>query len=125
MLKTSYTLFFIFAYSLVAYAQDTHSAVKISGSLTNDQNKPVDYASVSLLRVPDSTFVKGTLSNESGLYFFENVKPGNYLVKATSVGYSKDLSKPFYVADVAYTIIVPELRMHKGSSSLQTVMRYG
>ena len=121
MLKAFITIFFLFTCSLGIYAQGNHSTVKISGSLTNDQNKPVDYASVSLLRVADSTIVKGALSSETGLYAFENIKPGNYIVKATSVGYNKALSKSFYVADGAGTIAVPVLQMHEGSHSLQAV----
>lgn len=120
MLKTFVTLFFLFVYSLGVHAQN-HSAIKVSGSLTDDQNKPVDYASVSLVRVSDSTVVKGTLSNETGLYVFENINPGNYLVKVTSVGYTKASSQPFYVADGAPAIVVPVLIMHEGSHSLQTV----
>ncbi|WP_259067042.1 TonB-dependent receptor domain-containing protein [Mucilaginibacter sp. X4EP1] len=120
MLKTFVTLFFLFVYSLGVHAQN-HSAIKVSGSLTDDQNKPVDYASVSLVRVSDSTVVKGTLSNETGLYVFENINPGNYLVKVTSVGYTKASSQPFYVADGAPAIVVPVLIMHQGSHSLQTV----
>jgi iron complex outermembrane recepter protein len=93
----------------------------VSGTLVNDIGEPVNFATVSLLRIKDSALVKGTLSNEAGLYTFENIKPGNYLVKVTSVGYIKAVGKPFYVANGSSTIIVPFLRMHEASSSLETV----
>jgi hypothetical protein len=121
MLKTFIAIIFLFAFSLGVYAQGIHSAIKVSGSLTNDQNKPVDYASVSLLRTADSTVIKGALSSETGSYTFDNIKPGNYVVKVTSVGYNKALSKSFYAADGAGTIVLPALVMHEGSHSLQMV----
>ena len=121
MLKTFIAIFFLFICSFGTHAQGIHSTIKISGSLTNDQNKPVDYASVSLLRAADSTVIKGALSSETGSYTFENIKPGNYLVKATSVGYNKALSKAFYATDGAGVIVVPVLVLHEGSHSLQQV----
>jgi iron complex outermembrane receptor protein len=32
----------------------------VTGSLIDEKSKPVDYATISLLRMPDSTIVKGT-----------------------------------------------------------------
>ncbi|MEN0052536.1 MAG: outer membrane beta-barrel family protein [Mucilaginibacter sp.] len=121
MLKTFIVFFFLFISSLGLYAQGIHSAINISGSLTNDQNKPVDYASVSLLRATDSTIVKGALSSETGSYIFENIKPGNYVIKVTSIGYIKGLSKTFNATGEVGTITLPTLIMHEASHSLQTV----
>lgn len=121
MLKRFATLLFLLAWSLGIFAQDMHSSVNISGTLANDQNKPIDYASVSLLRSVDSTLVKGALSSETGVYTFGNIKPGSYLVKVTSVGYMKVISNTFYAAESADPIVVPVLVMHADSHSLQTL----
>jgi iron complex outermembrane receptor protein len=96
-------------------------AAKVSGSLVNDQGKPLDYASVSIIKAIDSTIVKGALSNDNGVYTFEKIPAGKYLVKATVVGYVKAVSKPFTVTEGSTKVEVPVLNMQPGNTTLKTV----
>lgn len=96
-------------------------AAKVSGSLVNDQGKPLDYASVSIIKATDSTVVKGALSNDNGVYTFEKIPAGKYLVKATIVGYVKAVSKPFTVTEGSTKVEVPVLNMQPGNTTLKTV----
>jgi outer membrane receptor protein involved in Fe transport len=81
----------------------------------------MDYATVSLLNQKDSTVVKGALSNDAGLYTFEHIKPGNYLVKATSIGFSTAVSPAFTITGATDKFNAPTIKMTKGSRNLQTV----
>ncbi|NCD69506.1 outer membrane beta-barrel family protein [Mucilaginibacter agri] len=101
-----------------ARAQSSVSAVKVSGSLVNEQGKPADFATVSLLKAKDSVVVKGGLSNESGAYSFAGIRPGNYVIKATMVGYQKGLT-PITVG--AVNVIVPVIKMLPASKTLSAV----
>lgn len=94
------------------------STANISGFIINENGKPADYATVSLLNQKDSAVVKGGLSDEKGNYAF-TVKQGNYLVKVTMIGYQKGLSAP--IASGNATIIVPVIKMVPASKTLQTV----
>jgi iron complex outermembrane recepter protein len=96
-------------------------AVKVSGSLLDEQGKPMYFATVSLLKAQDSSVVKGTISNETGAYIFDHINAGSYIVKATVVGYQKAASKTFTVAGGASTINVPALKMQPGSHTLNAV----
>jgi hypothetical protein len=96
-------------------------AAKVSGSLVNDQGKPLDYASVSIIKATDSTVVKGALSNDNGVYSFDKIPAGKYLVKATIVGYVKAVSKPFTVTESSTKVEVPVLNMQPGNTTLKTV----
>ena len=61
--------------------------VSISGTVTDrDTKEGIEQVTVQLLR-GDSTFVKGTLTNESGAFSIDNVDDGRYIVKLSSVGY--------------------------------------
>ena len=71
----------------------------ITGAFVNDQTKPVDYATVTLLRAKDSTVVKGTLTNDAGRYTFDKITEGKYIVKGTSVGYQPAFTAAFDVAN--------------------------
>jgi len=96
-------------------------ATTVNGSLITAQGGLVDYATVSLLRQQDSAVVAGTLSTEAGLYKFEHVKPGTYIVKAFEVGYNQTLSQPFTLAGDAQPITVPALTMQAANHTLGTV----
>jgi len=53
----------------------------------NDINTPLPFASVQLLLKSDSSFVKGTTSNEDGIFSLINLKDNGYLLLISSVGY--------------------------------------
>lgn len=58
------------------------------GKLQDAQTgKPVEYASVALLRATDSTVVTGMLSKNNGDFIFEQVAFGRYLLKINFIGY--------------------------------------
>ncbi|GAA4400857.1 TonB-dependent receptor [Nibrella viscosa] len=71
----------------------------LSGQLHDTKNQPLPFAGILLLRLPDSTFVKGAVSTESGLFAFESVKKGQYVVVATCLGYRKTVSAPVSISE--------------------------
>ncbi|MEO8887022.1 MAG: outer membrane beta-barrel family protein [Mucilaginibacter sp.] len=95
------------------------ATAKVSGSLVDAQNKPVGYATISLLRAKDSSIVKGTLSADAGTYVFDHVAAGTYVIRATAVGYTKANSKGFTVATA--DVAVPPLTTKENTQSLATV----
>ena len=116
-----YTLLLVAISCSVSFAQQAAPAAKVSGALVNEQGKPLDYATVSLLRASDSTVVKGALSNDAGVYVFDNIKAGNYIIKATVVGYQKAVSKSFTVPANTPHVTAPALNLQTGSTELKGV----
>lgn len=113
-----YTLLLILGTG-TAFAQNAKSPGTISGKLVNDQSAAMDYATISLLRAKDSTVVKGTLTNDAGAYSFDNIKPGDYIIKATTVGYTAAMSAAFTVNTEA--VNVPLLKTRANVKALNTV----
>ncbi|MDB5112924.1 MAG: hypothetical protein JWR67_4038 [Mucilaginibacter sp.] len=81
----------------------------------------MEYTTVSLLKAKDSSIVKGTLSTDAGVYLFDRVPAGAYMIKATAVGYKKAVSNPFTINDNTQTITVPNLALQNNNQSLKTV----
>jgi iron complex outermembrane receptor protein len=104
----------------ITQAQTPVANAKISGSLVTEQGKPADYATVSLLRVKDSSIVKSSLSNEAGQYTIDKVNAGVYLIKATIIGYNKTISQPITVATGA-SVNIPPLKLLPVTSNLKAV----
>ncbi|GAA4100371.1 TonB-dependent receptor domain-containing protein [Mucilaginibacter panaciglaebae] len=116
-----YTLLLLIAGFPRVSAQATQTTNKVTGKLINERGTAVDYATISLLRSTDSTVVKGTLTNDAGVFVFNNIKPGNYIIKATNLGYAKMVSPPFVVQENKGPVIVPELKISNNVKVLTAV----
>ncbi|HEY0899880.1 MAG TPA: outer membrane beta-barrel protein [Sphingobacteriaceae bacterium] len=84
-----------FAQSVLAQSKTTGG--KIGGSVVDNNQKPLDYATIILMKAADSSITKTAFSDLSGKFTFENVAQGDYLVTASMVGYKKAVSKPITV----------------------------
>lgn len=82
------------ALALLLTCQITTQAQQISGTVNEETGKPVDKATVSLLKASDSSIVKLN-ATKSGNYAFETAPNGRYLVMATNVGYVPTYSSAF------------------------------
>lgn len=74
---------------------DTLKSSTITGLIYDQNNNPLEYCTVSLLRAGDSVSVKTVLSDSVGRYVFKNMEAGNYLIKAGQLGYNKYQSQVF------------------------------
>ena len=57
---------------LLLFVAVNGSAQFITGSITDRQGLPVEFANIVLLSVPDSSFLQGTVSDESGSFRISN-----------------------------------------------------
>jgi len=71
-----------------AFAQTT----QIKGIATNKNNEVIAYFSAQLLSVNDSSMIIGGAFMD-GVFLFEKIKPGNYLLKLSSVGFEPQYQK--------------------------------
>src|SRR6267142_2470144 len=115
------TLVLIIAGTSVTFAQTARGPAKISGSLSDENGKPIAFSTVSLLKAADSTIVMGTLSNETGQFTFDHISSGRYVVKATVVGYKTATTEAFAITPNTPEMILPSLKMAQASYSLDAV----
>lgn len=80
---TTLTILFMIISSTIA------AQVNISGTvIDNDSRDIIEFANIALLK-QDSTFVAGASSDTKGLFAFNGIPTGDYLLSATFVGYGK------------------------------------
>lgn len=80
-------------YSLIhslAYSQT------LTGRVSDEAGKFLEFANVTLHRATDSVFVKAALSDNQGQFEFENLPTGQFFVRVTQVGYQR-FSSPAFV----------------------------
>src|SRR5690606_20297586 len=70
-----------------------------TGKLTDKKTKePLIDAQISLLKVEDSTLVKGSLVDEEGIYLITDIEPNDYILRVISFGYT-DIFKRIQVPE--------------------------
>ena len=82
--------------NMAAFAQ------KITGKVSSN-NQPAPFATVLLLNAKDSVLVRGAVTNGEGNYEIENAVAGNYLLRASAVGFADVCSAPFVYDGKDYT----------------------
>ena len=92
----------------------------VSGSVLKTE-KPAEGATVSLLRAKDSAAVKLSASNKQGLFTFEQIKDGKYLVSVTTVGHQKAFSAIFELTPQQQSIQLPAITLNPVSKDLTGV----
>jgi outer membrane receptor protein involved in Fe transport len=96
-------------------------AQNIKGKVCLEKDKtPVQFASVGLVQLPDSTMITGVITLTDGGYFFEKVKPGNYFMKASFLGY-KPNGKRVTVEAGNREIVVDTIYLTEVTKSLNEV----
>lgn len=86
MNKTFSTLLTLLFFLLLPLTADAQEQLITGKLIDRDTKEAIEQATVQLLR-RDSTYVTGTLSDESGAFRLQVPEEGAYLVKITNVGY--------------------------------------
>ncbi len=102
-------------------AQTKLAGSKITGSVIDEQNKPLDFATILLVKTKDSAMVKSSMADAEGKFVFENISEGEYRVSANMVGYKKVFSKSFNINAGQLKIDLPPLQSSMDSKQLKEV----
>ncbi len=91
---------------------------KISGKITGAENEMLTGAVAELRNTKDSVLARAAVADAKGEYTLENVKPGEYFIKTTFLGYLPYTTKPFQF-DGTTTKVVSEIKMEVSSVTLK------
>ena len=79
---------------VLAGAAWAQSAAAVTGRVFDaDQQSPVEYANVVLYSLPESTQVTGAVTDATGAFRLEGVKPGRYYVELSFIGFKDRVVK--------------------------------
>ncbi|UHG89549.1 TonB-dependent receptor domain-containing protein [Spirosoma oryzicola] len=121
--QLTYCVLLMLGGSLMSSLSLAQSSVRtaVMGKVHDPAGKPLEFATLMLVKASDSTLVKGTIGDAEGGYTFDNVKPGTYQVTAQVVGFQKTLSRPFTVAADQPQTDVPALVLNNATKTLGEV----
>jgi iron complex outermembrane recepter protein len=94
---------------------------KINGTIKDGSQKNLQSATITLLKVKDSSSVKFAVANKNGEYEFVNVSDGKYMVSVSSVGYEKAFSAAFEITENVPEVSLPVIILTEKSKNLSEV----
>lgn len=109
----------VISFSNVGQAQ-TEINGKVNGVVVFS-GKPVESASIGLLRAKDSAVVKLAVSDKLGQFSVENVKQGKYLVTVQATGHARFYSSGFEISSVNTNHTVSNISLTAASKELRAV----
>src|SRR5689334_6094588 len=80
---------------ITAFYNDSLAQAKLSGIIRSASGQPVPDANVLLLRAQDSSFIKASVSDNTGAYVFDAADQGSYILAVSTVGIKQQYSQPF------------------------------
>lgn len=83
--------------------------------------KPIEFASVVLIHLPDSAVAGGTATDKKGRFVFESVKPGSYSVRSSFVGFSLLETQPFEINSQQAKYVIEPIGLLSDSKTLTSV----
>ena len=116
-------LFFLFSFSTSSFSQV--KSVTVSG-LVKDQTSSLGmpYVNVVTKAEKDSSFIAGTITNEEGRFSLAAVKPGNYYLEFSFIGYVTK-RQPLYVGSLTSFLDIGAVEIAEDSKKLDEVVITG
>ncbi|WP_405333993.1 TonB-dependent receptor domain-containing protein [Psychroserpens sp.] len=88
-MKSPRIFMFFLLCSLLSYGQDFF----VSGTIIDTENNPIEFANVILLNEDESEILKGTSTNDTGVFVLNNLQARTYVIKVSYIGYTEFTQK--------------------------------
>ncbi len=105
----------------IANAQDKPAGITLQGLVLDEQNKPVDYATISLFKTADSVLIKTAMTDAGGKFLFQNVNAGSYFIKTNMMGFVNGRTSPFNLTTANPTHNLADIKLKANSKTLNTI----
>lgn len=105
--------------TLVSQAQLKNG--KINGTVIDGNTKTIESATITLLRVKDSSVAKMGVADKTGKFEFDGVSEGRYIVSITAVGHNKGFSETFEINSSNPSVSLKIIELVPVAKSMGTV----
>lgn len=125
------TLSLLFFMTLISLSQAMmpvpNSAGAMSGTIKGivkdkDLKIAVEYATVSVFQMSDSSLINGTITNAKGEFELKKLKPGKYYVEVSFIGYNKKTIRNIPITRNHKTADLKKIFLSQASEALGEVM---
>ncbi|MGM0503844.1 MAG: TonB-dependent receptor domain-containing protein [Bacteroidota bacterium] len=127
MIRKIVIAFLIIGISLHAFAEEINKTEMSKGNLTgyvydSEVDKPLEYATVSIINIENGNVENGTISDESGFFQLKNIDPGVYRIEITFIGYEKKVIEKLEITNKNRKIELGQVMISPASESIDEVV---
>ncbi len=115
------TILFFLCASGSGFAQNKIPESKISGTVLDEEKRPLDFATISLLKSLDSSLVRTAVSDLDGKFLLSDLPAGDYFLTASMIGFKKISTKAFSINEANPVMNFSEIIVAKDSKMLGEV----
>lgn len=114
-----FSLLSLLLVSTTGFSQTIEAVV--SGSVSDSENQEfLPFVNLIVLQPSDSSFVTGTVANDAGRFSLPNIKTGDYILKASFIGYEDEYLN-FRVGRLNSFLDLGNISLSPGSTMLEGV----
>ncbi|MBI1780443.1 MAG: TonB-dependent receptor [Sphingobacteriales bacterium] len=103
----------------MSFAQQTKG--KVTGQVIDGSSKIIEAATISLVRVKDSSVAKISVADKQGKFVFENIDEGKYMVSISAVGHTKAFSPAFEINEANTLVELKTIELVQAAKTLSAV----
>ena len=119
-MKKLLIVFITLVFAIKGMAQTIETSV--SGSAVDTKNKPVQSATISLMKSKDSSIIKIAVSDKAGKFSFTAISFGSYFITTSAVSFAKTNSPVFIISENNTTMRVGTLILQELPKNLAAVV---
>jgi len=94
----------------------------LSGSLKDQKEETIPFATVAVMKLPDSTVVTGTTTEMDGSFKMNTPEKGKYLLRFSAIGFQSTYTDPFKISAPDYKHNFGAIVMKEEVTMLNEVM---
>jgi iron complex outermembrane receptor protein len=94
----------------------------LSGSLQDQGQETIPFATVAVMQLPDSTVVTGTTTEMDGSFIVDAPQKGEYLLRFSAIGFQSNFTEPFNISKTGFQKNFGTVIMKTAVTSLDEVM---
>lgn len=106
------------------FAQNQKEVLITGSILAAEDATPLEQATLKLLSLPDSTFIKGTVATEKGRFLLSNKGSGPYLLSISFIGF-ETIYKRIAVPDQGDRVDIGTVKLSQGAIDLGEIIALG
>ena len=103
-------------FSIISFGQNGF----VAGSVKDNSNQSLSYATVQISKSLDSIPIKATVTDKNGLFQVSKIENGNYMISVSSTGYEKE-SSSFIIDSINQKIDLPAFKLVSNKNVLEAV----
>ncbi len=94
----------------------------LSGSLQDQKDETIPFATVAVMKLPDSTVVTGTTTEMDGTFEMDPPQKGKYVLRFSAIGFESSFTDPFKVSSPSFQQDFGVVTMKESVTMLNEVM---